>query len=244
MNLDIDEEMIASGETQQTDRIRLRLLPIPRTQHSETISGNHSLVIISATTPPAPPFSWWTQIVLLFDFFDFDAVTSRTCLVVREFATSKSISPPFLGWVRSFVDADFADEEWGDSYMMPVEGQPKYYHCVDILLPPQGESDWDIIWRAMNDEGENVENGKRKKDNETNQRINEESFCATLRSRGLPDTLISEPMKKQDDEEFQGFVAAGAEVSISPTESGGNGCTGDARGGIIWLRGQYELAHG
>jgi hypothetical protein len=55
MNLDIDEEMIASGETQPTDWIRLRLLPIPRTQHSETISGNHSLVIIFAITPPAPP---------------------------------------------------------------------------------------------------------------------------------------------------------------------------------------------
>ena len=162
--------------------------------------------------------------------FDFDTVTPRTYPVIREFTTGKSIPPPFLDWIRSFVDADFTDEEWGDSYMMPVGGQPKYYHCVDLLPHPQRASDWDKIWRAMNDEGENVENGERKKDNETNQRISEESFHAALRSRGLPDAMISEPMEKQDDEEFQEFAAVGTEASISSTEPGGNGCTGDARG--------------
>src|SRR5271163_4849977 len=112
---------------------------------------------ISATIPPAPP-------PLLVDadrphlrLFDVDTVTPRTYPVIREFATGKSIPPPFLDWIRSFVDADFTDEEWGDSYMMPVEGQPKYYHCVDLLHYPQRASDWDTIWRAMNDDGENVE---------------------------------------------------------------------------------------
>ena len=231
MNLDIDEGMIASGETEPTGlEFELRLLPTPRTQHSETISGHHLAVTLSATIPPAPP-------PLLVDtdrphlrLFDVDTVTPRTYPVIREFATGKSIPSPFLDWIRSFVDADFTDEEWGDSYMMPVGGQPKYYHCVDLLPHPQRASDWDKIWRAMNDEGENVENGERKKDNETNQRISEESFHAALRSRGLPDAMISEPMEKQDDEEFQEFAAVGTEASISSTEPGGNGCTGDARG--------------
>jgi hypothetical protein len=78
--------------------------------------------------------------------------------------------------------------------------------------------------------GENVENGERKKDNETNQQISEESFRAALRPRGLPDAMISEPMEKQDGEEFQEFAAVGTEVSISSTEPSGNGRTGDARG--------------
>jgi len=67
------------------------------------------------------------------------------------------------------VDTDFTDEEWGGGYTMPVETQPKYYHCVDLLYHPQRASDWDIIWRAMNDEGERG-----------NQRISEESFHAAL----------------------------------------------------------------
>jgi hypothetical protein len=58
----------------------------------------------------------------------------------------------------------------------------------------------------MNNEGENVGNNKTKRDNETNQRISEASFCVALRPRSLPNTMISEPMEKQDDEEFQGFV--------------------------------------
>jgi hypothetical protein len=128
------------------------------------------------------------------------------------------------------VDADFTDEEWGDSYMMPVEGQPKYYHCEDLIHHHQQASDWDIIWRAMNDEGENVENGERKKGNETNQPISEESLCAAISPRGLPDAMISEPMEKRDDEEFRGFVAAGMEISTPSTEPGGNGCAGDTAG--------------
>jgi hypothetical protein len=134
MNFDIDEGMIASSETEPTNPgFELRLLPTPRTQHSETISGDQPAVTISATIPLALP-------PLLVDagrprlqLFDVDTVTSRTYPVVREFATGKSILPPFLDWVRSFMDAEFTNEEWGNSYMMPVEGQPKYYHCVDLL---------------------------------------------------------------------------------------------------------------
>jgi hypothetical protein len=230
MNPHIDEGVIA-GKTQPTDpEFQLLLLPTPRTQLSGTISCDHPSVTISSTIPPAPP-------PLLLDadrhrlrLFDVDSATPRTYPVVREFATGKSIPPAFLDRIRSFVDADFTDEEWGDSYMMPVEGQPKYYHCIDLLHHPQLASDWDIIWRAMNDEGENVENGERKKDNETNQRISEEIFRAALRPISLPDAMISEPMEKQDDEEFRGFVAAGTEASISSTEPGGNGCTRDTRG--------------
>lgn len=101
---------------------------------------------------------------------------------------------------------------------------------MNLLHHPQRASDCDIIWRAVNDEGENVENGERKKYNETNQRISKSSFHAALRPRGLPDAMISEPMEKQDEKEFQEFAAVGTEVSISSTELGGNGCTGDARG--------------
>src|SRR5271168_4029365 len=84
----------------------------------------------------------------------------------------------------------------------------------------------------------------RKKDNETNQRISEESFRAALRPRGLPDTLISEPMEKQDDEEFQGFVAAGAEVSISPTESGGMDALETQEVGLFGFEGNMSLPKG
>jgi hypothetical protein len=48
--------MIAPGETQSTGpRLELRLLPTPRTQHSETISGDHPLVTAFATTTPDSP---------------------------------------------------------------------------------------------------------------------------------------------------------------------------------------------
>jgi hypothetical protein len=245
-NLDVDEGMIASGETEPTDLgFELRLLPTPRTQHSETISGDHPAVTISAAILLAPP-----PLLVHADrphlrLFDVDTVTPRTYPTVREFATGRSIPSSFLDWIRSFVDADFTNEEWGDSYMMPIEGQPKYYHCVDLLPHPQRASDWDIIWRAMNDEGENVENNERKKDKETNQRISEESLHAALRPRGLPNASISEPMEKQDDEEFQEFAAVGARrsqslqlrrVEVDALET--------QEAGIIWLRRQYELAQG
>jgi hypothetical protein len=56
MNLDIDEGMIASGEIEPTDLgLELHLLPTPRMQHSETISGDHHLLTISRTIPPTPP---------------------------------------------------------------------------------------------------------------------------------------------------------------------------------------------
>jgi hypothetical protein len=71
----------------------------------------------------------------------------------------------------------------------------------------------------MNNQGENVGNDKEKRGNKTNQRISEVSFRVVLRPRSLPDIMISESTEKQDDEEFQGFVTTGVEVSISPTES-------------------------
>jgi hypothetical protein len=71
----------------------------------------------------------------------------------------------------------------------------------------------------MNNQGENVGNDKEKRSNKTNQRISEVSFRVVLRPRSLPDIMISESIEKQGDEEFQGFVTTGVEVSISPTES-------------------------
>jgi hypothetical protein len=60
MNPDIDEGMIASGETQLMDLgFELRLLPTPRTQPSETISSDYPLAIIFATTLQVRPLSWY-----------------------------------------------------------------------------------------------------------------------------------------------------------------------------------------
>jgi hypothetical protein len=48
----------------------------------------------------------------------------------------------------------------------------------------------------MNNQGENVGNGKEKRGNKTNQRISEVSFRVVLRPRSLPDIMISESIEK------------------------------------------------
>src|SRR5438105_3528185 len=85
---------------------------------------------------------------------------------------------------------------------------------IPLIHHPQRATDWDINSRAMNYEGRNVENGERKKDNEANQPISDESFRTAISPRGLPGAMISEPIEKQDDEEFREFAAASMEVSI------------------------------
>src|SRR4051794_5417895 len=105
--------MMAPSETEPTDLgFELHLLPIPRIQHSETISGDHHFLIISPTISPTPPLLLVDADRPHFRLFDIDTVTPRTYPVVREFATGKSIPPPFLDWIWSFVDADFTNEEW------------------------------------------------------------------------------------------------------------------------------------
>ena len=76
--------------------LELRLLPTPRTQHSETLSSDHPRVTTFTTTPPDPP-------PLLVDadrsrlrLFDVDTDFSNVS-VVREFATSKFNPTPFPG---------------------------------------------------------------------------------------------------------------------------------------------------
>jgi hypothetical protein len=137
MNPDIDEGMIASGET--TNGPWIRTAPTPYSSHTalrdhkQRLSPCHHL----RNNPPGPP-------PLLVDadrsrlrLFDVDTVTSQTYPV----ATSKSIRPPFIGWVRSLTDAHFANEEWGDSHMMPVEGQAKMLSLCGPLASAQRESD-------------------------------------------------------------------------------------------------------